>query len=211
MPGGQIGQWPVLAGCEYRWRGAVLDLDQGEACDGLEVPGPDHVHGDGGGAAPGRGWLDAVGAVSPESEVRQRFGQAGQRGVEKVVAPHTGRDQRCREVPKHDGEDPGRIGEVRVDGEAVGRQAGVPAGSRVLPHNRGHDRDRAPVLGRDQAVMAAAGQALQRGRADPGTLEPGCFPFLRTDQRGLVCQDLVYQRMSRRRVTRTGSAKQARA
>ena len=24
VPGGQVGQWPVLAGCEYRWRGAVL-------------------------------------------------------------------------------------------------------------------------------------------------------------------------------------------
>ena len=93
--------------------------------------------------------------------------------MEQGVAPHTARDQRRREVPEHDGEDPGRIGEVRVDREAVGRQAGIPADMRVLPHGRSHDRDGAPVLGRDQAVMAAAGQALQRGRADLGTAEGG--------------------------------------
>jgi hypothetical protein len=93
--------------------------------------------------------------------------------VEKVVAQHAVGDQRRREVPECGGEDPGRIGEVWFDGEAFGRQAGIPAGRRVLPHRRGHDRDSAPVVGRDQAVMAAVAQALERGRADVGTVETG--------------------------------------
>ena len=96
--------------------------------------------------------------------------------MDKVVAQHAAGDQRRGEVPECDGEDPGRIGEVRVDGEAFGRQAGIPAARRVRAHGGGHDRYRAPVLGRDQAVMAAAAQALQRGRAKAGTAEIGWQP-----------------------------------
>ena len=40
-----------------------------------------------------------------------------------------------------------------VDGEPFGQQESRPAHSRVLPGRRGHDRHRAPVLGRDQAVL----------------------------------------------------------
>jgi hypothetical protein len=79
----------------------------------------------------------------------------------------------CADQPRNREFERHRISQVRVGGETFGRQAGIPAGSRVLPHSRGHDRDRAPVTGRDQAVMAAAGQALQRGRADLGTIEGG--------------------------------------
>jgi hypothetical protein len=91
-------------------------------------------------------------------------------GVTGVIASawaiHTGGDQRRREVPEGRGQNPGRIGQVRADGEAFGRQAGIPAARWVLAHGGGHDRDRAAVVGRDQAVMAAAARALQRGRAD---------------------------------------------
>jgi hypothetical protein len=31
--GGQIGEGRSVGGCEHRWRGAVLYLDQREACD----------------------------------------------------------------------------------------------------------------------------------------------------------------------------------
>ena len=79
----------------------------------------------------------------------------GQRGVEKVVAQYAAGDQRRREVPEYGGENPRRIGEVRVDGESFSRQPGIPAARRMLPHGRGHDRHRAAVAGRDQAVMAA--------------------------------------------------------
>ena len=65
--GDQVGQGPVLAGCEHRRRGAVLDLDQGQAGDGLQVPGPGDPHGDGGRAAPRRGRLDAVGAAASDA------------------------------------------------------------------------------------------------------------------------------------------------
>ena len=149
-------QGPVLAGCEHRRRGAVLDLDQGQAGDGLQVPGPGDPHGDGGRAAPRRGRLDAVGAAASESEVRQRLGQAGQRGVQKVVAPRAAGDQRRREVRECGGEDPGRIGQVRVDGEPFGQQESIPAHSRVLSRCRGHDRGSAPVAHHDQAVLAAS-------------------------------------------------------
>jgi hypothetical protein len=69
--------------------------------------------------------------------------------VDKVVAQYTAGDQRRDEVPECDGEDPGRIGEVLVDGEAFGRQAGIAAARRVLAYGRGHDCDSAPVVGRD--------------------------------------------------------------
>jgi hypothetical protein len=49
-----------------------------------------------------------MGTVASEPEVRQRFGQARQRCVEKVIAQHTVGDQRRREIPECDGEDPGR-------------------------------------------------------------------------------------------------------
>jgi len=171
--GDQVGQAPVLAGCEHRRRGAVLDLDQGQAGDGLEVPGRGDPHGDGGRAAPRRGRLDAVGAAASESEVRQRLGKAGQHGVQKVVAPHAAGDQRRREVRECGGEDSGRIGQVRVDGEPFGQQESIPAHSRVLSRCRGHDRGSAPVAHHHQAEMAAVAQALQRSHAEIGTVKGG--------------------------------------
>jgi len=36
--------------------------------------------------------------MAPEPEVRQRFGKAGQRGMEKVVAQHAVGDQRRGEI-----------------------------------------------------------------------------------------------------------------
>jgi len=115
----------------------VLDLDQRQACDGIEVLDPGDPRADGGAAAPWRGRLDAIGAVAPEPEVRQRLGQAGQRGVEKVVAQHTVGDQRRGEVPEGGGEDPGRIGQVRgrrrslrPAGRHTGRLRGAGARSR---------------------------------------------------------------------------------
>ena len=173
VPGDQAGQRPVLAGCEHRRRGAVPEFGQGQAGDGLKVPGPGDPHGDGGRAAPRRGRLDAVGAAASEPEVGQRLGQAGQRGVQKVAAPHAAGDQRRREVRECGAQDPGRIGQVRVDGEPFGQHESIPAHSRVLPRCRGHDRGSAPVAHHDQAVLAAVTQALQRSRADIGTAEGG--------------------------------------
>ena len=168
---GRPGAGP--GGVRHRRRGAVLEFDQGQAGDGLQVPGPGDPHGDGGRAAPRRCRLDAVGAAASEPEVRQRLGQAGQRGVQKVVAPHAAGDQRRREVRECGGEDPGRIGQVRVDGEPFGQQESIPAHSRVLSRCRGHDRGSAPVAHHDQAVLAAVAQALQRSRADIGIVEGG--------------------------------------
>jgi hypothetical protein len=70
---------------------------------------------------------------------------------------------------------PGRRSDRRdpFDGEALGRQAGIPPASRVLAHRGGHDRHGAPVAGHDQAAMAAVAQLLQRGRAHVGTIEAG--------------------------------------
>jgi hypothetical protein len=93
--------------------------------------------------------------------------------VDKVEARHALGDQRRSQADEYSGENPSRIGEVRVDREAFGRQAGILANRGVLARGRGHDRDRPPVVGRDQAAMAAVAQALQRGRADPGILEAG--------------------------------------
>jgi len=111
--------------------------------------------------------------MAPEPEVRQRFGKAGQRGMEKVVAQHAVGDQRRGEIREDGRQHPGWIGDVRVDGEAFGRQAGIPAGSRVLPHCRSHDRECAPVAGRDQAAVGAVAQPTQGGSADVGRLEAG--------------------------------------
>ena len=124
VPGGQVGERRGVRRGEHRRRGAVLYLDQREPCDAIEVVGHGHPYGDGGRGTPRRGRRDGVGAVAPEPEVRQRFGQAGQRGVKKVVAQHAAGDQRRREVREGGGEDPGWIGEIRFDGEALGRQAG---------------------------------------------------------------------------------------
>jgi hypothetical protein len=93
--------------------------------------------------------------------------------MQKVVAPHAIGDQRRREVRECGGEDPGRIGQVRVDGEPFGRQESIPAHCRVLPHFRGQDRDSAPVPGRDQAVMTAVAQPLQHSRAGFCAVEGG--------------------------------------
>jgi hypothetical protein len=93
--------------------------------------------------------------------------------VQKVVAPHTAGDQRRREVRECGAEDPGRVGQVQVDGKPFGQQESIPAHSRVLPRGRGHDRGSAPVAYHDQAVLAAVAQALQRSRADIGTAEGG--------------------------------------
>ena len=162
--------WP---GCELRRRGTVLQLDQGQAGDDLEIPGPRYPHGDAGRAAPRRGRLDAIGAAASKPEVRQCFGQARQRGVQQVVAPHAAGYQRRREVREDGAQDPGRIGQVRVDGEPFGQQQSRPAHSRVLPRHRDHDRGSAPVIHHDQAVLAAVAQPLQLSRADIEILEGG--------------------------------------
>ncbi len=59
----------------------MLYLDQRETCDGIEVLDPGNPYGNCGGAAARHRRLDAVRAAAPEPEVRQRFCQAGQRGV----------------------------------------------------------------------------------------------------------------------------------
>jgi hypothetical protein len=94
--------------------------------------------------------------MASEPEVRQSLGQARQRDVEQVVAQHSVGDQWRRQVREGGGEDAGRIGEVRLDGEPFGRQARIPSGRTVLPHRHGQDRDGTSVAGRDEAVMAAA-------------------------------------------------------
>jgi hypothetical protein len=75
--GGQFGQGPVLGRAEHRRRGAVPQFDERQARDGIEVFWPGDPHGDGPGTAPRRRRLDAIGAVAPEPEVRQRLGQPG--------------------------------------------------------------------------------------------------------------------------------------
>jgi hypothetical protein len=92
--GDQVGEGSVLARCEHRRRGAVLEFDQGQAGDGLQVPGPGDPHGDGGRAAPRRCRLDAVGAAASEPEVRQRLGQALQRSRADIGTVEGGRQLR---------------------------------------------------------------------------------------------------------------------
>ena len=99
--------------------------------------------------------VDAIGAAASEPEVRQRLGQAGQRGVQKVVAPHAAGDQRRREVRECGAEDPGRIGQP-------GSTANPSASKRAYRPTAGFSRAAA-------AMTAAA-------RPSPITTRP-CWPL----------------------------------
>jgi hypothetical protein len=138
-------------------------------------------------AAPGR-WSEAArveGVPSPPAPTaaRCRIIRRGRNASGQPLYRHAIGDQRRREVCECGAQDPGRIGQLRVDGEPFGQQESRPAHSRVLSRFPGPDRSQFPLspppppprarCHHDQAVLAAVAQALQRRRADVGTAEGG--------------------------------------
>jgi len=134
-------------------------------------------------AAPGR-WSEAArveGVPSPPAPTaaRCRIIRRGRNASGQPLYRHAIGDQRRREVCECGAQDPGRIGQLRVDGEPFGQQESRPAHSRVLSRCRGHDRGSAPVAittrpcwplshRRCSAAVQTAGLPKAAGSSRPG-------------------------------------------